>query len=73
MALSVINTPRVFEFKVGDKDLSIDDPNPNFSPDEVVSFLANTYPSITNSDLTGPVIKNGKAIYKVNSIVGTKG
>ncbi len=73
MALTITKTERWFEFKVKDEELQIGDPNPDFSTDEVVSFLSNTYPSLTNSNVTGPVMKDGKAFYKISSTFGEKG
>lgn len=73
MALKVKTTPRVFKFKNGTDDVKVGDPNPAFSIDEVISFLANTYPSLTNSSMTGPEIKGGEAVYTVSSSFGSKG
>lgn len=41
MALNIQNIKRVFKF--GNRDLA--DPNPDFTPDEVMAFYSNTYPS----------------------------
>lgn len=73
MAVTATITPRVFKFKVKDEEITVQDPNPEFSPDEVISFLSNTYPSLTNSNLTGPEIKDGNAVYEVQSTFGEKG
>jgi PRTRC genetic system protein C len=73
MALNILNTTRVFEFQFKGEDLKVEDPNPSFSPDEVVSFLSNTYPTLTNSTITGPEIKEGKAVYNIKSVFGEKG
>jgi PRTRC genetic system protein C len=73
MSLNIVNTPRVFKFRFKEEELTVEDPNPDFSPDEVASFLANTYPTLTNSNVSGPEIEDGKAVYKISTTFGEKG
>lgn len=69
MALNVKVFPRVFKHK----DLLLDDPNPNLSPEEVMAYYSNQYPELTTSNVFGPKIENEQAIYEFKTTVGTKG
>lgn len=69
MALNVKAFPRVFKHK----DITLTDPNPNMSPDEVMAFYSNQYPELTTSNVFGPKIDNDEAVYEFKSTVGTKG
>jgi PRTRC genetic system protein C len=74
MALQIQNMSRVFQIEgKGKNNVTLEDPNPHFTPQEVVSFYSNTYPEITNSNIAGPEIEGGKAVYKISSVVGSKG
>ena len=64
---------RVFTFKKDGNEVKLDDPNPNFTPDEVMTFYANSYPELTNSTVGDVEVKNDKAIYVFKTTVGTKG
>ncbi len=69
MALSVIGLKRVF--KLEDKEL--DDPNQDFTVDEVMGFYSVKYPELTTATVTGPEVKEDTAIYSFKTTVGTKG
>ncbi|MNL20031.1 hypothetical protein D3C87_1412610 [compost metagenome] len=58
-----------------DKGLKIilDDPEPRWSVDAVMNFYANTYPSLTTSKVSAPVIKDDSVVYTFESVMGTKG
>ena len=58
-------------FKYGNRTL--DDPNKNMTPDEVMAFYAGTYPELTTSNVHGPKIEGSKAVYEFKTTVGTKG
>ena len=75
MALQIIGeTKRAFEMKKGTETIKIDDPNPNFSPEEVMKFMTNKYPELTTATVSGPAVnKEGVAVYGFNTKVGTKG
>ena len=68
MATKIENT-RVF--KHGDKELK--DINPKLSPEEVLDVYVEQYPDLVNAKVTGPKLKDNKAIYEFEKIVGTKG
>jgi PRTRC genetic system protein C len=73
MALSIITMERVFSFTRGTVETSLADPNPVWSPDEVMNFYANTYPELTTSTVHGPEIARDKAVYRFKTVIGTKG
>lgn len=73
MALKVTDLKREFVFEKDGKKIKLDDPNATFSPDEVMSFYANTYPELTTSTVFGPNIENDTAKYEFKTTVGTKG
>lgn len=53
--------------------LSIPDPNPNMTPEDVRTFLAPQYPEITTATLTGPDATGGTLTYTFSKAIGTKG
>jgi PRTRC genetic system protein C len=74
MALNIQTVERVFKFGKDDNKVELDDPNPDFTPEEVMSFYALTYPELTTASLSGPKIDRcGKAIYKFVTNFGVKG
>lgn len=73
MALTITNMPRTFKVKVGSREITLSDPNPDFTVSEVIKFYSGKYPEITNSVVEGPKIKDDKAEYNFSTKVGTKG
>lgn len=70
MALQIAEMKRVFELKDGNR---IDDPNPNMTPDEVMTHYSSQFPELTTATISGPEIKDGEAVYTFKTTVGTKG
>ncbi len=54
-------------------EIVLDDPNPSLTPGEVMKLYSGTYPALTNSNVSGPVIEDDKSVYQFSTIVGTKG
>ncbi len=73
MALELKGLPRVFTFKHNNRNLTLDDPDPSMSPDEVMSFLSNQYSQLTTASVGEVEIKNDKAEYTFTTTLGTKG
>ncbi|GEM67588.1 hypothetical protein SMI01S_11940 [Sphingobacterium mizutaii NBRC 14946 = DSM 11724] len=74
MALQITGVKREFKLKRNGKDITIVDPNQNFSLEEVMSFLSNQYPELTTSTMIGPNLKDdGTAVYEFKTTIGTKG
>jgi PRTRC genetic system protein C len=73
MALNVKSVKRQFKFKVGGKEQTLDDPNPEFTPEEVMAFFANTYAELTTGTVSGPTVTDKGALYEFKTTIGTKG
>lgn len=73
MALTIKGLERVFTFNRNNKEMTLSDPNPSMSADEVMNFYANQYPELTTATVYGPETKNDKAIYSFKTTIGTKG
>lgn len=69
MALNLTGLKRVFKF--GNRTLS--DPDKSMTPDEVMNFYAGTYSELTTSNVHGPKVEDGQAVYEFKTTVGTKG
>lgn len=69
MALEVTNLKRVFKLN----DQTLEDPNNQFSVDEVLGFYSVKYPELTTATVTGPEVKGEEAVYTFKTTVGTKG
>lgn len=69
MALNLTGLKRIFKF--GNRTLS--DPDKSMTPDEVMNFYAGTYPELTTSNVHGPKVEDGQAVYEFKTTVGTKG
>ena len=73
MALLRNEMQRSFTFKKGTVMITLPDPNPNDSPESVMSFYSNIYPELTTATVHGPTIKDDKAVYEFKTTIGTKG
>lgn len=62
-------------FILMDKGLKIvlDDPEKRWSVEAVMNFYANTYPILTTSKVSAPVIRDDTVEYVFESVMGTKG
>lgn len=49
------------------------DPNPALSPDQVREFFATQYPELNNAVVEGPLTKNGTVTYTFTRAAGAKG
>lgn len=55
MALQIKGMSRTFKFKKGTEYVTLQDPNPNLSPDMVMSYYSNFYPELTTATVQLPV------------------
>ena len=69
MALTVQGLTRVFKHE----GKTLDDPNSDFSVDEVMGFYSVRYPELTTATIHGPEVEGDKAVYEFKTVVGTKG
>lgn len=72
MAINITKLTRKFELERNSTPIYLDDPNPNFSVEEVIEFYSGTYPELLNASHTHTEL-DGNIIYKFKSIAGTKG
>ena len=64
---------RVFVYKEKETILNLEDPHPDWSPEMVMNFYANMYPMLTTAKIGAPDIKEDQLVYKMESVMGTKG
>ncbi|WP_062052966.1 PRTRC system protein C [Aquimarina longa] len=64
---------RVFLLKDKGQHITLYDPNPQWSPQAVLNFYANTYPILTTAKVSTPKIKADTVQYKFETLMGTKG
>lgn len=64
---------RVFLFQDKGKEIRLTDPEPKWSVQAVLNFYSNTYPILTTSKVSAPVIKDDTVQYRFESVMGTKG
>lgn len=65
--------PRSFHFKDKEQEIVLADPSPDFSPERVLNFYAQTYPVLTTAVIHGPEIADDTIQYRFTSTIGTKG
>lgn len=73
MALEVQTLKREFKFSKNGTTVTLPDPNPQFTVNDVVKFYAGQYPELTNGLLEGPKIESDKAVYTVTTKAGKLG
>lgn len=73
MALMKTELKRKFQLKKNGKTIVLADPSNDMTPDQVMSFYANTYPELLNATVSGPTYTDDHAIYEFRTTVGTKG
>lgn len=73
MALQIKGMSRTFKFKKGTEYVALQDPDPNLSPDMVMSYYSNFYSELTTATVHGPVIRDDRTEYEFKTTIGTKG
>lgn len=73
MALEKTALKREFKFKKDGTTVTLPDPNPEFSQEEVMQFYSGQYPELTTATMEGPKVEGNTAVYLVKTTVGTKG
>ncbi len=69
MAIQKQTLTRVFKYG----SLSLKDPAPGKSVDQVKAMLTIAYPELANASLEQPVTNGNKLVYEFKRAVGTKG
>ena len=73
MALTKQALKRTFTYRRRDGDITLPDPNPAMSPEQVMAFYSTQYPELTTSLVSGPAVSGTALAYEFRSTVGTKG
>lgn len=73
MALAVTGMDRRFTFRKNNININLADPNPDFSPEEVMNFYSMTYPELTTATVGAAEIEEDSVVYSFTTTVGTKG
>jgi len=71
--LDVTKLKREFKFKKDGTNVTLPDPNQEFTVEEVLQFYSGQYPELTTATLDGPKVDGKTAVYSVSTNVGTKG
>lgn len=69
MTLQIEVLQRKFKFE----EQELPEPNPDFTPQQVVEFYSAQYPELNNASIVGPVIKDGVQEFSFKTVLGTKG
>ncbi len=69
MALQATTIQREFKYN----GMTLTDPSPSKTPDQVRLFFASQYPELTNAVVEGPATKQGKSTYTFARAAGSKG
>lgn len=72
-ALQVTGLEREFRFTQNGQQITLPDPSPEHTPDQVMNFYSGQYPELTTSTVQGPVYDEDKVAYTFKTTIGTKG
>ena len=64
---------RKFTFKKNGETITLEDPNPSFTPEEVLQHYGNQYPELTTATVEPPKIEGNSSVFSIKTTVGTKG
>lgn len=71
MALAVNGLERAFTFEKGNETITLSDPNPSMTPEQVMNFYAGTYAELTTATVRGPEIRGDRSVYTFSApIIG---
>lgn len=73
MAIEVTKLKREFKFKKDGTDVTLPDPNPEMTIQEVMQYYSPQYPELTTASLEEPKTEGSKTVYRARTTVGTKG
>lgn len=73
MALETQRLKREFKFKKDGTEVTLPDPNPDFTQEEVMQFYSGQYPELTTATMDAGKVDGNKLVYSVKTTVGTKG
>ncbi len=71
MNLTLTEIPRVF--LLGKDKTRLPDPNPAYTPEQVLSFYSGPHPELTTATIGAPVIEKDEQVFVFSTTVGVKG
>ncbi|MFD2968801.1 PRTRC system protein C [Sphingobacterium bambusae] len=71
--LLATHLPRLFILVDKGQEITLTDPNPQWSPQAVLNFYSANYPILTTAKISAPVIKDDAVQYRLETVIGTKG
>ncbi len=72
-SLTVNGLERAFKFSNNGTSVTLTDPDPERTPEQIMNLFANQYPSLTTASVHGPVFEKDKMVYEFKTTMGTKG
>ena len=73
MEATTTHLTRVFKLKKGTETITLPDPNPEFTPADVIQFYSGQHSELTTCTIDGPKIESDSQVYEFKTTVGTKG
>lgn len=64
---------RKFTVKIGNEVITLEDPNINFSPNEIMEMYSNQYPQLANAMIESKGIVEDAILFNFATVAGTKG
>lgn len=64
---------RKFTVKIGNEVITLEDPNINFSPNEIMEMYSNQYPQLANATIESKGIIEDAILFNFATVAGTKG
>lgn len=64
---------RKFTVKIGNEVITLEDPNINFSPNEIMEMYSNQYPQLANATIESKGIVDDAILFNFATVAGTKG
>lgn len=64
---------RKFTVKIGNEVITLEDPNINFSPNEIMEMYSNQYPQLANATIESKGIVEDAILFNFATVAGTKG
>lgn len=65
--------PRKFEFKIGNQNHILNDPNPSLTAEDVKVFYSGQYPELTNAEVINKGFNDDSLVFQFKTAFGTKG
>lgn len=68
-----VRLTRKFQLEKNGRTITLDDPDPSMTTEEVMNSYANIYPELVSSTVIGPEYQDDNVVYRFKTVVGTKG